>query len=373
MSPLEVALLVAVLLLAAGLAALLLRAQKAQEGLRALREELRQESFSRDALLSSQVAELGGLLKGQLELLTTQVSDQLKTSVEVSERSGGRIDERLSKAASVIGEVREALGALSQTSSRIYEVGRDISSLQEILRSPKLRGGLGELFLGELLAEVLPREHYTLQYAFKTKETVDAVIRLGERLVPVDAKFPLEGFQRLREAKTDEERLQTKREFIRDVRKHVDAIAEKYIRPSEGTLDLALMYIPAENVFYEVIARDERLPEDYDLARYARERRVIPVSPNSFYAYVQTILLGLKGLQVERNIARVLGRLAELERAFARLDSDFRIVGKHLRDSLNRFQEAETHLEAFHSRLSLLIDADKADGADGAPSLPLDG
>lgn len=370
MSPLEVALLVLVLLLAIGLAALLLRALKAQEGARALREELRQELSSRDAVLSSQVAQLGGLLKGQLELLTTQVSDQLKTSLEVSERSGGRIDERLDKATTVIGEVREALGALSQTSSRIYEVGRDISSLQEILRSPKLRGGLGELFLGELLAEVLPRENYALQYAFKTNETVDAVIRVEGHLVPVDAKFPLEGFTRLREAGSDEERLKAKRDLVRDVRKHIDTIAEKYIRPSEGTLDFALMYIPAENVYYEVVVRDERLPEEYDLSRYALAHRVIPVSPNSFYAYLQTILLGLKGLQVERNIAAVLGRLAELERAFARVDSDFRVVGKHLRDSLSRFQEAETHLEAFRSRLSLLIDADKA---DGAPSLPLDG
>ncbi len=370
MNPVEIALLVVVLLFAITAVALLLRVHRAQEGVRALREELRQESSSRDALLSSQVAQLGGLLKGQLELLTTQVSDQLKTSVEVSERSGGRIDERLNKATAVIGEVREALGALSQTSSHIYEVGRDISGLQEILSSPKLRGGLGELFLGELLAQVLPREAYTLQYAFKTKETVDAVILLGERLVPVDAKFPLEGFQRLRDATTDEERLQAKREFARDVRKHIDAIAQKYIRPSEGTLDLALMYIPAENVFYEVIARDERLPPEQDLSRYARAHRVIPVSPNSFYAYLETILVGLKGLQVERNIARVLGRLSELERAFARLESDFRVVGKHLRDSLNRFQEAETHLEAFHLRLSVLIDADKG---DGEPSLPQDG
>jgi DNA recombination protein RmuC len=118
-----------------------------------------------------------------------------------------------------------------------------------------------------------------------------------------------------------------------------------------------------------VVARDERLSEEYDLARYALSHRVIPVSPNSFYAYLQTILLGLRGLEVERNAAAVLGRLAELERAFGRVDADLRVVGKHLRDSLNRFQEAEGHLEAFHTRLSALVGTDTE---EGTPPLPLD-
>jgi len=348
---------------------LLLRGRRSPPAADAVRDELRQEIAARDASLSGQVAELGGAVKGQLELLTKQVGEQLRTTLEANERSGGRIDERLDKAAAVIGEVRQALGALSQTSARIYEVGRDISSLQEILRSPKLRGGLGELFLGDLLAEVLPRAAFSLQHAFKGGETVDAVIRLGERLVSIDAKFPLESFVRLQGTATDEERLKTKRELVRDVRKHIDAIAAKYIRPAEGTLDFALMYVPAENVFYEVITRDERLPEDYDLSRYALARRVIPVSPNSLFAYLETIRLGLRGLEVEKDIAAVLGRLAELERAFEQVETDFRVVGKHLRDSLNRFQEAETHLEGFHSRLELLT---RADGTAEPPALPLD-
>jgi DNA recombination protein RmuC len=125
---------------------------------------------------------------------------------------------------------------------------------------------------------------------------------------------------------------------------------------AEGTLDFALMYVPAENVFYEVITRDERLPDDYDLSRYALSRRVIPASPNSFFAYLETIRLGLKGLEVEKNIAAVLGRLAELERAFARVERDFLVVG--------------THLEAFHSRLSLLAHVEEA---GESPALPLDG
>jgi len=326
-----------------------------------LRQEIRETIVANQTAFSGQIQQVGELLKHQLDSLTKQVAQQLKTTLEVSERSSGKIDERLDKATSVIGELRQSLGRLAEANQRIYEVGRDIASLQEILRSPKLRGGLGELFLGDLLAEILPRERFSLQFAFKSGETVDAVIRLAEHMVPVDAKFPLASFTRLREAACEEERLKVKRELIRTVRTHIDAIAAKYIRPSEGTLDFALMYIPAENVYYEVITREEGLSDDYDLFAYASSRRVVPVSPNSLYAYLQTILLGLNGLRLAENITTVLGRLSELQAAFDRVEGDVQLVGRHLRNCLNRFQEAESHLRTFRLQLSTLTQADPGD------------
>ena len=316
------------------------------------REEMHGALITQQKAFSDQLTQVGELVKNQLDSLTKQVGMQLKTTLEASERSSGKIDARLDTASRVIGEVKQALGKLGEANQRIYEVGRDIAGLQEILRSPKLRGGLGELFLGDLLAEILPRERYALQHTFQSGETVDAVIRLAERIVPVDAKFPLASFARLRQVDDGDARLKVKRELIRDVRKHIDTIAAKYIRPGEGTLDFALMYIPAENVYYEVIARDEGLPEDYDLFSYAVSHRVVPVSPNSFYAYLQTILLGLNGLRLAENITAVLGRLNELEATFGRVDADFQVVGKHLRNSLNRFQEAQNHLQAFRAQLT---------------------
>ncbi len=310
----------------------------------------------REALTASQENLAGQLsqLTARLDSLTDQVRAQLKTAVEISARSGEKIDARLDKATEVIGEVKRSLGALSEANKRIYEVGRDIASLQEILRAPKLRGGLGETFLRDLLGEILPQERFTLQYSFKDGQTVDAVIRLAGHLVPVDAKFPLESFSRLREAESDAERLKIKRALVRDVRAHIDAIADKYIRPGEGTLDFALMYIPAENVYYEVITRDPSLPPDYDLFSYATTRRVVPVSPNSFYAYLQTILIGLNGLRLSENIKLVLGRLEELEGAFSRLENDFQLVGKHLGNSVKRFEDAQRSLTEFRSRLTAL-------------------
>src|SRR5713226_7227674 len=138
---------------------------------------------------------------------------------------------------------------------------------------------------------MLPQGHYALQHQFSTGDRVDAVIHIGDRLVPVDAKFPLENFQRMLQETDEAERRQSRRAFVRDVKARVDEIAKKYILPDEGTYDFALMYIPAENVYFEAITKDESLEEDAP-GVYATSKRVIPVSPNSLYAYLQVIVLG---------------------------------------------------------------------------------
>src|SRR6185369_12595556 len=222
------------------------------------------------------------------------------------------------------------LGELREATTKVHEVGRDVATLHDILRAPKLRGGLGELLLGDLLAQVLPAANYTLQHGFRSGNRVDAIVRLGNGIVPIDAKFPLEDFRRLLQATDDDERGRARRSFIARVRKHVDDIAGKYILPDEGTFDFALMYIPAENVYYETIVRDEELGGDRGLAAYALERKVIPVSPNCFYAYLQAIALGLRGLRIEEHAEEVLGRLGRLTGDLGRFRDEFRLLGKHL-------------------------------------------
>lgn len=257
---------------------------------------------------------------------------------------GARVDARLDKASAVIHGVSSQLGQLGEASKRIFDLGKDISSLQEILRAPKLRGGLGELFLGDLLAQILPPDHYQMQFAFKGGEAVDAVIRLKTGLVPVDAKFPLENFRRIAQEGSDDERAAARKIFVRDVKKHIDAIAQKYIRTDEGTFDFALMYIPAENVYYEIILRDEGSGSEMALFNYALAKRVIPVSPNSFYAYLQTILLGLKGMRVEESARDMINHIARLKKEFERFDEAFRLIGTHLDRSAKQYREAEGRL-----------------------------
>src|SRR3989339_1801427 len=192
---------------------------------------------------------------------------------------------RLDNAAKAIKDVYGRLGEVAESTKQVNEVAKDISSLQEILRAPKIRGGMGELFLSDLLKQVLPTAHYELQYHFKSREAVDAVIFLNKKLVPIDSKFPLENFQKIVGANSEDDKISAKKQFVRDVKKHIDAIRTKYILPDEGTFDFALMYIPAENVYYEIIIKDENLDDSKGLFKYAIENKVIPVSPNSFYGY----------------------------------------------------------------------------------------
>jgi DNA recombination protein RmuC len=280
----------------------------------------------------------------QLRGITDQVNQQLQNS-------SGQIGQRLDNAAKVIGEVRENIGKLSKASEQIYEVGKNIATLQEILSPPKLRGGLGEQFLGELLSQVLPPGFFTLQYQFSSGERVDAVVRLGEKMVPIDSKFPLDNFRRIIECKSDEERKAYQKVFYKDVKKHVDDIANKYIVPKEGTYDFALLYIPAENVYYEVITKDESFGEEKGILNYALNKKVIPVSPNSFYAYLQVIILGLKGLKIEEHAREIQSLLGGLGKDLKDFQEDFRLVGRHINDARNRFDEARARLEKFSFKL----------------------
>jgi DNA recombination protein RmuC len=277
------------------------------------------------------------------------------------QNSSGQIGQRLDSAREVISRVSERLGELSKTSEQIHEVGKNIATLQEILRPPKLRGGLGEQFLGELLSQILPSEFFTLQHTFSSGERVDAVVRIGEKLVPIDSKFPLDNFKRVIECKTDEERKTGQKMFYRDVKKHIDDIASKYILPQEGTYDFALLYIPAENVYYETITKDESFGEEKGVLNYALTRRVIPVSPNSFYAYLQVIILGLKGLQIEKDALKIQGLLSGLKKEIGGFQEDFQLVGKHITNALNKFEEARRRLDKFNFRL---------DQIESQPSLP---
>src|ERR1700724_686108 len=166
------------------------------------------------------------------------------------QQSTASMNTRLDKAAEVVGDLREKVG-------QIHEVGRAAQELVHIMRAPKLRGGMGELFLGDLLSQILPHEHYTMPYRFKRGDAVDAVIRIGPRLVPADAKFPYENFMRVIKAAGEADCVAARKQFLRDVKRHVDAIATKYILPDEGTYDVALMDLPAENVYYETIIKDD--------------------------------------------------------------------------------------------------------------------
>lgn len=259
----------------------------------------------------------------------------------------------LTSQSETIGKIGAQLGELAQSTQQMLDVGKNISSLQDILKPPKVRGGFGEMLLERLLAEILPENNYSTQHRFANGVVVDAAIHVGNSVVPVDSKFPLESFHRVLAA-SEEERATVRKDFVRAVRGHIDAVA-KYILPDEGSLPFALMYIPAENVYYEVIVKDDLGDAQANLCAYAMERRVIPVSPNSFYAYLQAILIGLKGMKVEERAHEIIGHLERLNGDFAKMKEDFTLVGKHLRNATERYGDVDRSFSKFGDRLAASV------------------
>jgi DNA recombination protein RmuC len=346
-------------------------------------ESVRVEGRSAQDALRQELASVGGHVKDELTVLqrgvttelrgvTLEVTRQLADGMQLIQSAQTTMSERLDRAAKVVGEVQGSLGSLREATQRVVDVGRDIQGLEQVLKSPKVRGGLGETLLERLLDEMLPREHWVSQHGFRSGEKVDAAIRIGDRIVPVDAKFPLENFRRMVGETDDGQRRQYRKAFARDVKLRVDEIAKKYILPDEGTYDFALMYVPAENVYYEIAIRPEDADDDA-IAGYALQRRVVPVSPNSIFAYLQVIVLGLRGLRIEANARQIEEDLARLGGDLGKLRAPLATLGRHLGNAQKQFDDAQRELDKFETKLDEIgrkrVGGELAAG-DEAPRLP---
>lgn len=299
------------------------------------------------------------LLQQQIGMLTQNINLQLQNM-------SGQFQKTTSHIGSTLGDVKKDLGKMEEVTREVLHKAKDISNLENLLRAPKFRGGIGELFLGDLLAQILPPTHFSLQYKFKSGEKVDAVIRIGNNLVPIDSKFPLENFKKYTSADESKDREDLRKKFVTDVKKHIGEIADKYILPDEDTFDFALMYIPAENVYYETILKDETFGEERSIYSSALKKRVIPVSPNSFYAYLQVIVLGLKGLQIEKEAKTLFQSLARLQGDLGRFKKDFQVLGGHLVNAKTKFDDAEKRLERFSDKLEIVSGEESKQLAEGS-------
>ncbi|MBS4028640.1 MAG: DNA recombination protein RmuC, partial [Ignavibacteriales bacterium] len=289
-----------------------------QQQVESLRTEFQRSLSSNSELLSQSLRDTTSLVQQQLVQVTSQLSSttqnvnqQLSSIATQMQSQTGNIGSRLDNAAKVISDVQKNLGELGKVALEMKEVGQNVTQLSDLLRAPKFRGGFGEMLLEDMLKQILPAQHYEAQYRFRNGQQVDAVIFTAGGIVPIDSKFPLENFQKFTRTEIDSEKKSFRKAFINDVKKHIDAIKSKYILPDEGTLNFALMYIPAENVYYETIIKEEIIDGE-GLMMYAAKSHVIPVSPNSLYAYLQVIALGLKGLQVEKTAKQILDNIHRL-------------------------------------------------------------
>jgi DNA recombination protein RmuC len=309
--------------------------------------------------LAGRNAEMDRRLAGMTETMDRRFGE---LDTKVDRRLGEmdvKVDRRLAGMTETSTKIHERLGKVDEATAQLNERAKDFQRFEQMLRPPKARGGVGEQLLANLLADILPAGRYELQYGFRSGERVDAVIRLEDALVPVDAKFPLDNFQRFVEAEDDVTRELHAKTFARDVKGHVDAIAQKYIRPDEGTYEFAFMYLPAESVYYELVCN--RLGGDASPIPYAQERKVIPVSPSTFHAYLLVLVQGLKGLQIEEHAREVMAYVAELNRDFGRFKADFDVVGKHLGNAQTKYAESERRLSRFETKLERAAESEPSE------------
>lgn len=236
-------------------------------------------------------------------------------------RSSDALNARLDSSARLLSDVQKNVGEMS-------EIGRSMRDLQVFLRSPKLRGNVGEHILKELLNQSLPKGSFHLQYAFASGEKVDAAIKTSGGIIPIDSKFPMENFQKMVGAKTDSEKDVASKLFERDIKIHIDAISRKYIVPDEGTIDYALMYVPSEAVYYEVVNSES-------LFEYASSKRILPVSPTTFYAYLKAILMSFEGQKVEAQAKEILVALRAIKTDYSKVEENLTTLQKHLVNANN--------------------------------------
>jgi DNA recombination protein RmuC len=277
-----------------------------------------------------------------LLLLQNQINEINKTLGESLTTTHETIQQQFSQSSKIIQEVTEKLTQLDETNKQIVGFAGQLQSLENILTNPKQRGILGEYFLETLLKNVLPPAAYQMQYKFKDGETVDAVIFVRDRIIPVDSKFSLENYNKIIEEKDPSRKAQLEKQFKQDVRNRIDETS-KYIRPDEKTMDFAFMFIPSEGIYYDLLINriGTMKVSTRDLIEYAfTDKHVIIVSPTSFFAYLQTVLQGLRALQIEKSAQQIRQRVEQLQKHLVSYDDYMKRLGSNLGTTVNMYNSA---------------------------------
>lgn len=333
------------------------REQKKSGLLEAQMQELRRELQTvgtAQAQSAGQVATIGQSVSQRLESVTKALQDGVSSSAQIATQGQTAIATELKNTREQIGHIQKQLG-------EFQELGRGISSatksLEGILGGAKTRGLLGEVTLERLLEDSLPASQYAAQYRFSSGEAADAVIFLRDKkLVAVDSKFPLDAFRRI-----SAEGEEAKRAFATAVKGHADSIAKKYIVPNEGTLDLALMFVPSESVYYEMLMTQDSKGEPLD--SYCRGKNIIAVSPNTLYAHLCVIHLGLRGMQIEENAKRISSGLSGIQKHMETFIDVFEKLGTHLKNAQQSYSDADKKLEKTQNTLDSLIATSAVDAS----------
>jgi DNA recombination protein RmuC len=333
--------------------------QKKSEALEAQMNELRRDLLglsTAQTQSSTKMETIANTVASRLEAVTTAVQQGAKNSAEttaqITSQAQAAMSIELKNTREQITQIQQQLGQVQESGHLMHDAA---TRLENILGGTKSRGNFGETTLERLLEDCLAPAQYTLQYPFRSGKTADAVIHLRDKkIMAIDSKFPLDAFQRL-EVEDEEGRKEARKDFVNAVKTHADSIAEKYVVPDEGTLELALMFVPSEAVYYELLRSTDSRKIAVDA--YCRTRKIVPVSPNTLYAHLSVIAMGLRGMQIEENAKRLSANLDGLRKHLENFSEPFNKIGTHLKNAQQSYSEADKRFEKATNTLENLLNS----------------
>src|SRR5438270_3981744 len=339
------------------------QSRQKNENLESQMNELRrdlQTMATAQAKSSGQMEVIAKAVAQRLDSVTPALQEAIKSSAQITGQltsdAQTRMAEELKNARDQISQIQRQLGEVHEAGTQLSQAAQTIEG---ILGGAKSRGSLGEVTLERLLEDSLPPSLYAKQYRFSSGEAADAVIFLRDKkLMAIDSKFPLDAYRRISTGGEE-----ARRAFITAVKGHADAITKKYIVPDEGTLDVALMFVPSESVYYELLMTTDSKGQPLDA--YCREKKVIAVSPNTLYAHLCVIAMGLRGMQMEENARRLLESLSGMEKQLEKFTDKFGTLGTHLKNAQQSYSESDKLFEKAQNTLQTMLGA-------GVPELPFE-
>jgi len=337
------------------------RTQSVESQMTELRRDL-QTMATAQAQSAGQIASIGQSVTQRLDSVTKTLQDGVSQSAQISAQSQAAMANKLKNSQQTLGEIQKQLGAVQLAGSQMSQTAE---TLQNILGGAKTRGSLGEVTLERLLEDCLPKDRYARQHRFSSGEIADVVIFLRDKLLPIDSKFPLDAYRRITEEGED-----ARRAFANAVKNHADAISKKYVLPEEATLPVALMFVPSESVYYELLMTTDAKSTPLD--EYCRSRNVVAVSPNTLYANLQVILMGLQGMQIEENAKNLRANLAGLQSQLRKFVDPFEKLGTHLKNAAQSYAEADKRFEKAETSVEAMLAGDSVPQIPGDPQRTLD-
>lgn len=295
------------------------------------------------------------LMKDQFLNFQSMVNKEISAARQEVSNSKDIISQNTIKTIETIKEMGQTIHKIVQQQEDVHKLGQ---SLRDVLQAPKLRGNYGEAILEEMLEKVLPKGIWERQYSIDGREKVDVVVKFKDVVVPIDAKFPRDAYKKYLEAETDAEKALHWKDYETAVKEKITSIHKKYVRPELGTSEFALMFIPSEAIYYETIADKNHLGQDSQIYNMAQEKKVIPVSPNTFYAFLQVIIIGIRNLDIINNAKKLQEGLASVQKSFDLFYRKYEDIGKNIEKASESYRVGSSHIDRYKKQLDSTLRLD---------------